>query len=130
VVRIVRRTMERRKDGKLPVWVTELSWPASKGKAKQEGGDFATTDSGQAKRLDAALKLLVEERRRLRIERVYWYTWISTEGITASGFDYSGLRRVRAGTLVDTPALTVFRRAAKRLQGCAKPVGDARRCRT
>jgi len=50
--------------------------------------------------------------------------------ITASAFDYSGLRRLRAGVLIDTPALTVFRRAARQLQGCAKPVGDARRCRT
>jgi hypothetical protein len=130
VVKIIRRTLKRHKDAKLPIWVTELSWPASKGKAKQEGGDFATTDSGQAKRLRAALELLAEERKRLRIERVYWYTWLSTEGITSSGFDYSGLRRVRAGTLIDAPALAVFRSAARRLQGCAKPLGDARRCRT
>jgi hypothetical protein len=130
VVKIVRRELVRHKDGKLPIWVTELSWPASKGKANAEGGSFATTDSGQAKRLRSALKLLVEERKRQRIERVYWYTWLSTEGITASGFDYSGLRRVRAGTVIDAPALAVFRSAARRLQGCAKPLGDARRCRT
>lgn len=130
VVKIVRRAMTRNKDSKLPIWVTELSWPASKGKAKQEGGDFATTDSGQAKRLRSALELMAGERKRLKIDRVYWYTWLSTEGITASGFDYSGLRRVRGGTVIDAPALAVFRSAARRLQGCAKQAGDARRCRT
>ena len=31
IVKIVRRLMERRKDGKLPIWVTELSWPAAAG---------------------------------------------------------------------------------------------------
>jgi len=130
VVKIVRRVMERRKDGKLPIWVTELSWPASAGKAKAEGGDFATTDAGQAARLAAALKLFAKERKPLKIERLYWYTWLSVEGITQSGFDYSGLRRLRNGVLHDAPALTVFRRAARQLQGCAKAVGDARRCRT
>ncbi|MDA0182655.1 beta-galactosidase [Solirubrobacter phytolaccae] len=130
VVKIVRRVMERRKDAKMPIWVTELSWPASAGKAKQEGGDFATTDAGQASRLDAALKLFAKERKALRVERLYWYTWLSVEGITASGFDYSGLRRVRNGVLQDSPALTVFTRAARRLQGCPKVVADARRCRT
>jgi hypothetical protein len=130
VVKIVRRVMDRRKDGKMPIWVTELSWPASAGKAKAEGGDFATTDAGQATRLAAALKLFAAERKALRIERLYWYTWLSVEGITDSGFDYSGLRRVRGGTLVDAPALAIFTRAARRLQGCAKVPGDARRCRT
>ena len=75
-------------------------------------------------------QLLAEGRKQYKLERVFWYTWLSTEGITASAFDYSGLRRVRAGVLIDTPALTVFRRAARQLQGCAKQVGDARRCRT
>lgn len=129
VVKIVRRVMERRKDAKMPIWVTELSWPASAGKAKEEGGDFATTDAGQATRLKAALKLFVKERKRLRIERMYWYTWLSVEGITDSGFDYSGLRRVRNGTVFDAPALNVFTRVARTLQGCAKASGDARRCR-
>jgi hypothetical protein len=130
VVKIIRGTLRKHKDSRLPIWVTELSWPASLGKAKKEGGDFATTDSGQAKRLKAALTRLAEQRKRYGIQRVYWYTWLSAEGLTASGFDYSGLRRLRAGTVVDTPALGVFRRAARVLQGCAKRVGDARSCRT
>ena len=68
-------------------------------------------------------------RRTLRIGRVYWYTWLSAEGFTDSAFDYSGLRRLRDGQLRSAPALATFRRAARRLQGCAKRLGDARRCR-
>jgi hypothetical protein len=129
IVKIIRRVMERNRGKAVPIWLTELSWPAGVGKAKQEG-DFSTTDSGQARRLKEGLKLLSEGRKQYKLERVYWYTWLSTEGITASAFDFSGLRRLRAGVLIDTPALTVFRRAARQLQGCAKQVGDARRCRT
>ena len=44
---------------------------------------------GQARRLDEGLKLLAERPQALRIERVYWYTWLSAEGITGSAFDYS-----------------------------------------
>jgi len=128
IVKIVRRVMERNKSKTVPIWVTELSWPAGVGKTKQEG-DFSTDDKGQARRLEEGLELLADERRRLKIERVYWYTWLSVEGITSSAFDYSGLRRVRFGQLHDTPALTVFRRAARELQGCAKRAGDARSCR-
>jgi hypothetical protein len=128
IVKIVRRVMHDRGDRRLPVWITELSWPAGIGHTKQEG-DFATTDAGQAKRLESGLKLLAEQRRALKIERVYWYTWLSAEGVTASAFDYSGLRRLHGGQLRDAPALAVFTRMAKRLQGCAKRPGDARACR-
>jgi hypothetical protein len=128
IVKIIRREMQRRGDRNLPVWVTELSWPAAEGKTVQHN-DFETTDRGQADRLNAGLRMLADERKTLRIGRVYWYTWLSHEGITDSAFDFSGLRRLRAGQLVSAPALTVFTRTARRLQGCAKQSGDARRCR-
>ncbi len=127
IVKIVRRVTERHRDPKVPMWVTELSWPAAQGKTVRHG-DFETTEAGQASRLAAGLPMLAEERRALRIERVYWYTWLSAEGASGSAFDYSGLRRMRNGQLHDAPALTTFRRLARRLQGCAKRVGDARRC--
>jgi hypothetical protein len=128
IVKIVRRKMQERRDGKLPIWVTELSWPAAEGKTVQHN-DFETTDRGQSGRLKAVLPMLADERRTLRIGRVYWYTWLSQEGISDSAFDFSGLRRLRAGQLVSSPALTIFTRLARRLQGCEKQPGDARRCR-
>src|SRR4051812_32364018 len=128
IVKIVRREMKRRGDDKLPIWITELSWPAAQGKTVQHQ-DFETTDRGQADRLKVGLPMLADQRRKLRVGRVYWYTWLSNEGITDSAFDFSGLRRLRAGQLVSAPSLTVFTRLARRLQGCAKQSGDARRCR-
>src|ERR1700754_2414435 len=125
IVKIVRREMARHGDGKVPVWITELSWPAAQGKTPQHGG-FETTEKGQSERLKEGLPMLADERRVLRIGRVYWYTWLSAEGITDSAFDYSGLRRLRAGRLLSAPSLTVFTRLARRLQGCAKRPGDAR----
>jgi hypothetical protein len=127
LVRLARRVMRRHHDRRKPVWVTELSWPAAKGKTNNTAG-FETTDNGQARRLREGLRRLAAARRRLRIERVYWYTWLSVEG-TPNSFDYSGLRRQRDGQYVDVPALAVFRRAARRLEGCAKAAGDASRCR-
>ena len=129
IVKIVRRVMADRKDGKLPIWVTELSWPAARGQ-DQAGGRLRD----HRRRAGAAARGGPEAARRrsaraLRIERVYWYTWLSVEGITTSAFDYSGLRRVRNGALHDAPALATFKRVAKRLQGCAKRPGNALRCR-
>lgn len=129
VVRLVeyaRREMRRFGDRRKPVWVTELSWPAALGKTRNTRG-FETTDAGQARRLAEGVRRLAAARRRLRIERVYWYTWLSSED-SPNSFDYSGLRRMRSGGPVSVPALDAFRRAARRLQGCAKAPGDASRC--
>ena len=128
IVKIVRHEMHRRGDDTLPIWVTELSWPAAQGKTVQHN-DFETTEQGQSSRLGKGLPMLADERKRLRIGRVYWYTWLSHEEITDSAFDFSGLRRLRSGRLVSAPSLTVFTRLARRFQGCAKQSGDARRCR-
>ncbi len=109
-----RREMRRFHDGRTPIWITELSWPAAKGKTKNTGG-FETTDKGQASRLKEGIRLLARARKRLRIERVYWYTWLSQED-SPNSFDYSGLRRVRDGKIVSAPALAAFRAAARKLR--------------
>jgi hypothetical protein len=129
VVRLIefaRDVMARHRDRRTPVWVTELSWPASLGEVSGTSG-FETTDSGQARKLGQALARLVAARKRLRIGKVVWYTWLSAEG-GPNPFAWSGLRRIRESALISAPALAVFRAAARRLEGCAKPAGDASRC--
>ena len=114
IVRFARRVMRRHHDARKPIWVTELSWPASEGKADAPLG-FETDDRGQARRLREGLRRLAAARRKLRIRRVYWYTWLSVEG-GVNAFNWSGLRRLRDGQIVSSPALRAFRRAARKLR--------------
>jgi hypothetical protein len=109
-----RRVMRRFGDRRKPIWVSEISWPAAKGRAEDPIG-IATTDRGQAQRLRRGLTALAKARRRLRIQRVYWYTWLSAES-SASVFAWSGLRRVHGGEVISTPALEAFRTTARRLR--------------
>jgi hypothetical protein len=126
LIELARSVMRQAHDPRTPVWVTELSWPAALGKVSQTHG-FETTDRGQATRLSQGLKRLVDARRRLRIGKVIWYTWLSVEG-GENSFAWSGLRRLRGSELISAPALAAFRAVARRLEGCAKPAGDASRC--
>jgi hypothetical protein len=109
-----RRVMHRFGDRRKPVWVTEMSWPAARGRAEDPIG-IATDDRGQARRLRRGLTALAAARRRLRVRRVYWYTWLSAES-SASVFAWSGLRRIHEGAVVSTPALAAFRAMARRLR--------------
>jgi hypothetical protein len=126
LIELARSVMRRAHDPRTPVWVTELSWPAALGKVPLTHG-FETTDRGQAVRLAQGLERLLDARRRLRIGKVVWYTWLSVEG-GENSFAWSGLRRVRGSELISAPALAAFRAIARRLEGCAKPSGDASRC--
>jgi Glycosyl hydrolase catalytic core len=109
-----RRVMRRFGDRRKPVWVTEVSWPAAKGRVRDPIG-IATDDRGQARRLRRGLTALAAARRRLRLQRVYWYTWLSAES-NASVFAWSGLRRLHEGAVISTPALSAFRATARRLR--------------
>jgi hypothetical protein len=109
-----RKVMRRFGDRRKPMWVTEMSWPAAKGRAHDSIG-IATDDRGQARRLRRGLIALAAARRRLRVQRVYWYTWLSAES-SDSVFAWSGLRRLHDGAVVSTPALKAFRATARLLR--------------
>jgi hypothetical protein len=128
LVEFARRVMRRYHDARRPIWVTELSWPAAQGKVEGRTPGFETTEAGQASKLRTGVRLMASARRRLRIERVYWYTWLSEEK-RGSAFNWSGLRRLRDGRVVSAPSLSAFQAVARGLEGCAKAPGDARRCR-
>jgi hypothetical protein len=109
-----RKVMRRFGDRRKPIWVTEMSWPAAKGRAHDPIG-IATDDRGQARRLRFGLTALAKARKRLGVERVYWYTWLSAES-SDSVFAWSGLRRLHEGRVISTPALRAFRQTARRLR--------------
>ena len=122
-----RRVMTRYRDARKPLLVTELSWPSAKGKTSRRFG-IEVSERAQAARLRKALPLLAARRRKLRIESVYWYTWLTAETRDDYPFDYAGASRMDGGRIVRKPAFRALRETALELRGCvAKPAG-ARSC--
>jgi hypothetical protein len=113
--RLFRRAMVRAGDRRKPMYITEITWPASKGRTKGIRFQRQETDKGMARRLTQALRLLGRHARSLRLRRVYWYTWASHYGHGGSIFRYSGLVRYSGGVFTPRPALSAFRRTARRL---------------
>ena len=131
VVQIVergRRTMARYGDRTLPLMITELSWTSAKGKAGYTYGN-ERTEAGQAKALRQGLQRMAKERRRLRILRVYWYTWMTRDAHENIPFDYAGVIRFEPdGSMTEKPSFAAYRSTALALEGCASKPGDARSC--
>jgi hypothetical protein len=126
IVKLVRRRMARHGDAKLPVLITELSWPSGKGRSTDDFG-YEVTPAQQAVRLAQVLPMLAEARKRLRIQRVYWFSWLSTDHGKAT-FDYSGLRTIRGAKIRDKPALEAYREGVLALEGCKKKGRTVARC--
>ena len=129
-VKRVNREMRRAKDHGHPIWITEVSYPASKGKLKPVGALGRETPRGMGRRLYNTFLLLARGRKRVRLGRVYWYTWSSSykREQRPSHFDYAGLV-ARSGPfdVKPQPALNYFRRIAERMEGC--PKNERGRCR-
>jgi hypothetical protein len=125
--RLFRRAMNRAGDRRKPMYMTEISWPASKGHTKGIPFQRQETPRGMARRLSEAYSLLARSRRKLRLTHVYWYTWASPYGRGGSIFRYAGLQEYSGGSLIAQPALDAYRRSAERFEGCAKD--ERARCR-
>ena len=131
-VKRVNREMTNAGDRGNRVWITEVSFPASKGKARPIGRQGQETPRGMARKLYNTYLLLTRNRKPQRLDRVYWYTWASSyERQQPSNFDYAGLlaRSTSATAFTYKPqkALDAFRRIAERIEGC--PKNTRGRCR-
>jgi hypothetical protein len=129
-VRAFRRVMRAGGCARKPVWMTEATWPAGKGRVSRPQTAWQrawyTTDRGMAKRLSAVYKLAIQNRRRLKIGKLVWYTW-SSQYRDNDLFDYSGLNLLAGGMSEQRPALAAYAASARRYQGCAKtPAGSCR----
>jgi hypothetical protein len=113
--RRMRLTLNKYGDRRVPIWWTEVGASASAGRLDAPGSEhFQTDDRGLATRVAATYRLLVRERRRFRIQRVYWYTWASAYEPAPSVFDYSGMSAFDGSALRRKPALAAYRRVALR----------------
>jgi hypothetical protein len=121
--RLMRRQLRRNHEGRKPIWVTETTFPAGKGRAPRPSLEWQrrwyTTDQGMAKRLRALYRLAAERRRRLRLQRIYWVTWASSY-LGDELFNYSGLVRYHEDTFAPRPSLDAYRASARAHEGCVK----------
>jgi hypothetical protein len=115
IVRLTREVLDRNGASRRPIWLTELTWSSAKGRKTPLTKDWETTEAGQATRLRQAYTAFIRARRSLRLERIYWYTWITIDRDSSNSFDYSGLRTLHAdGTIADKPAASAFRAVVRR----------------
>jgi hypothetical protein len=122
-VRYFRRVMRHGGARRKPVWLTEATWPAGKGRVSRPTAAWQrawwTTDQGMADRVGGVYKLAVKYRRKLRIGKVVWYTWSSAYADNDL-FDYSGLIRFSGGEYEQRLALEAYAASARRYEGCTK----------
>ncbi|MBN1529342.1 MAG: hypothetical protein JW895_09805 [Thermoleophilaceae bacterium] len=118
----VRKVLRRNGARKVPIWFTEFTAPAAKGRIRIPSYQrrFVTTDAQMAKVVKAAYKAFATKgRRSLGIERAYWYTWASTyqKGHPLGFFEFAGLRRFTGAAPSDRPAVSAYRQIARKYAG-------------
>jgi hypothetical protein len=138
VIRIVkehRKVMRRYHDARKPIYLTEMTWPASKGRIPRDLLlSLEVTPRAQPKLLARGFRYFLV-KRSLRVRRIYWYNWASTYqpfacSALAVTFQYTGLVQIpcRSATARPMRLLSTFARTARRYEGCRK-TNDARRCK-
>jgi hypothetical protein len=121
-VRRARKVMREHRERRKPIWLTEVTWPAAKGRdiARADWQEpWIESDRGVARRLTSVYSLLARDRRKLGLGRAYWYTW-SSEFEPGDLFNFAGLLSYRGAEFEPRPALRAYRASARRHEGCAK----------
>jgi hypothetical protein len=123
-----RRVMAKYHDKKTPFFITETSWPSAKGMTSTKYG-FEVTPAGQAAKAKRVLHTLARLQKRLKIERMYWYTWASLDASRVAPFDYAGLLKLGPNdTLIQKPAYQAFTSTALSVEGCRSKGALATSC--
>jgi hypothetical protein len=133
LVQYVRNVMKHHGDAHKPIWVTELTWSAAKGKIPpKEYSGFSETERGQAARMTDYYEDLAKDRS-LGVRRALWYTWASSYSLKDTVneppvFAFSGLVKWRPGRpFSPLPILSTFQKVAANLEGCRKS-SNATKC--
>jgi hypothetical protein len=128
IAHLVRGVMTRNGDSRLPLMITEMSWPSAKGKSSEQP-DWSVSAAGQARRVAQAYRGLALERTRLKLTAAYWYSWLTTDTDRVDAFGYAGLRRLDVRRNVfSKPAYMAFRHVALTLEGCRRKSSLATSC--
>ena len=119
-IRLNRRVLKRNREGRKPIWVTELSWsspPRQVPKSQRVG--IEVSPRRQRALLTQAYKRLRRDRS-LGVTAAYWYEWSSPYSVRRCGtsptsFEFAGLVRVACGgtSLTPTPLFRAYRRVAR-----------------
>jgi hypothetical protein len=117
-----RDALRRRGDGRKPIYLTEITWPASKGKTEGIKYQRQETPRGMAIKLSLLYSAMAGRQTRLGVRKVFWYTWSSPYGRGGSIFNYAGLQRYDGRGFLAQPALGAYQRSARRFQGCTKTI--------
>ena len=118
--RFFREAMNLNGDRRKPIYLTEITWPASKGRTEGIKYQRQETPRGMATKLSQMYSAMVSRRRALGLGKVFWYTWASPYGRGGSIFNYAGLQRFDDLSFEAQPALGAYQRSARRYQDCQK----------
>lgn len=110
LLRGVRRVMNRYRDRRAKIWVTEIGW-GDRGPRHR----FIVGASGQANRISSSLRYIRRARRRLRLRGFVYFSW--RDGRPYAPF-FKDLWGLHTGLLTATgarkPAYSAFERAVRR----------------
>jgi Glycosyl hydrolase catalytic core len=102
-----RRIMNRNRDRKTPIWITEVGWSTD----GPSGWPLVTNKDGQAQRLRQTFKLLKRNRHKWGIRRVIWFAWRDFEQDVCRWCGGSGLVGLNGNP---KPSLGAFKGFTKR----------------
>jgi hypothetical protein len=106
-----RKVMNKGGANRKEIWLTEVGW----GSARDHRG-LNKGRAGQAKLLKKSFKVTIEQRKKWKVDKVFWFDWRDPDKAQAVGCTFCGSAGLLANNRARKPAYRKFKHFAK-LQG-------------
>jgi len=104
-----RGAQERNHDGRTPLWMTELGW----GSGKRSQSHLNRGLKGQKRMLNSSFRLIVHNRKRWNIGRLFWFSWRDGGTYATGSCDFCASAGLLDADAHRKPAFYAYRRFAK-----------------
>jgi arabinogalactan endo-1,4-beta-galactosidase len=116
----MRQVMSRNGNGGKPLIVTEMGWNNSIGHRPSDTDCCQSTTARQAQKIKQILPLLAKDRKALKLQAFYYYTWASQGVVGGPSDTWAGLFQIRGSRLVAKPAYGAFKTSVLAIEHCKR----------
>jgi hypothetical protein len=116
----MRQVMARHRNAGKPLIVTEMGWNNSIGHRPTDTDCCQSTTARQAQKVKQILPQLAKDRKALKLQAFYYYTWASHGIVHGPSDNWAGIFQIEGAKLVAKPVFASFKAGVLAMEHCRR----------
>lgn len=119
-LRLMRGVMKRNGDASKPLLISEMGWNSTSGHHPSDNYCCQVSAAQQAARVAKVLPLLAKDRKALKLQAFYYYTWASAGSDGSPSDTWAGIFEIKGPRLIPKPVFSRFKAGVLAIEHCRR----------